>query len=557
MWRIWTIFTIICLLAFLVIARLFYWQIIKGDKLRLQASAQYYLSFDLPATRGTIKATDGQALVLNQPADLIYASPPKIKNIPTFAGVISGILGLDKKKVLADLEVPGRVWVPLAHKVESDTSQKLKSLDLAGLGFERESKRYYPESSMAAQLLGFVGSDENGRDTGYFGLEGEYDRELRGQDGKLEMEKDIKGAPILVGEGERIDPIDGRSLTLYLDRTVQFSAQRRLLEGIETYGAKAGTVTIMDPVTGGILAMASFPNYDPSRFTDFDKDYYKNPIVASAYEPGSTFKVLVMSAALENKVITPNTIVDESGPVQVGEYAVKTWNNEYHGPITTTKVLEYSSNVGMVAVERLLGPKKLLEAIHKFGFGEPTGVDLEEETSPDLRPDREWHEIDYATASFGQGIAVTPVQMVRAVAAIANDGWLMQPEIVREITDTNGKKVQMPTKKIRRVMNEGTANILTEMMVAAVDNGEAKWAKPKGYRIAGKTGTAQIPVAGHYDATKTIASFVGFAPADHPKFVMLVTLNEPSTSIWGSETAAPIFFNIAKDLFSYYGIAPQ
>lgn len=557
MWRIWTIFTIICLLAFIVIARLFYWQIIKGDKLRLQASAQYYLSFDLPATRGTIKSADGQALVLNQPADLIYASPPKIKNIAAFAGTVSGILGLDRKKVLADLEIPGRVWVPLAHKVESATSQKLKDLDLAGLGFERESKRYYPESSMAAQLLGFVGSDENGKNTGYFGLEGEYDRELRGQDGKLEMEKDVKGTPILVGEGKRINPVDGRSLTLYLDRTVEFSAQRRLLEGIETYGAKAGTVTIMDPTTGGILAMASFPNYDPSHFTDFDKDFYKNPIVASTYEPGSTFKVLVMSAALENKAITPNTIVDESGPVQLGEYAVKTWNNEYHGPITTTKVLEYSSNVGMVAVERLLGQKKLLEAIHNFGFGASTGIDLEEETSPDLRPDREWHEIDYATASFGQGIAVTPIQMVRAVAAIANDGWLMQPEIVREITDTNGKIVKMPVKKVRRVMSEGTANILTEMMVAAVDNGEAKWVKPKGYRIAGKTGTAQIPVAGHYDATKTIASFVGFAPADRPKFVMLVTLNEPSTSIWGSETAAPVFFNIAKDLFSYYGIAPQ
>ncbi len=557
MWRIWTAFAIICSLALIIVARLFYWQIASGDRLRLEATAQYYLQFNLPATRGTISASDGQALVINQPADLIYASPPKIKNIPGFVKQVAPVLNLDQKRLESDLIIPGRVWVPLAHKVESKLSQKLKDLNLAGLGFESESKRFYPESSMAAQLLGFVGSDQNGRDTGYFGLEGEYDRELRGQDGKLEMEKDVKGAPILVGDGQRVAPIDGRNLTLYLDRTVQYSAEKRLLEGINAYGAKSGTVTIMDPITGGILAMASFPNYDPSNFSGFDKIYYQNPIVAGSYEPGSTFKVLVMSAALDNKVMTPNTVVDESGPTRVGEYSIKTWNDQYHGPITTTKVLEYSSNVGMVAIERLLGQKKLLEAIHNFGFGQPTGIDLEEESSPDLRPDNEWHEIDYATASFGQGIAVTPLQMVRAVAAVANDGWLMQPEIVRTITDSNGSKVDVKPKKIRRVMSSTTANILTEMMIAAVDNGEAKWAKPKGYRIAGKTGTAQIPVSGHYDATKTIASFVGFAPADYPKFVMLVTLNEPTVSIWGSETAAPIFFNIAKDLFSYYGIAPQ
>ena len=557
MWRIWTVFTIICLLALVIISRLFYWQIVRGDKLRLEAASQYYLQFNLPAVRGTIAATDGQSLVLNQPAYLVYAAPPKIKNIPEFAKEVAPVLDLEEKKLESDLVMPGRAWVPLAHKVESNLSQKLQDLNLAGLGFESESKRYYPESSMAAQLLGFVGSDENGRDTGYFGLEGEYDRELRGQDGELEREKDVKGAPILVGKEQRIDPIDGRNLTLYLDRTVQYSAQRRLLEGIESYGAKAGTVTVMDPATGGILAMASFPNYDPSHFTDFDKATYKNPIVASSYEPGSTFKVLVMSAALDNKVVTPETKVDESGPVEVGGFTIRTWDNVYHGPITTTQVLEYSSNVGMVAVERLLGQKKLLEDIHNFGFGQPTGIDLQEESSPELRPDNQWHEIDYATASFGQGIAVTPVQMVRAVAAIANGGWLMQPEAVREITDPNGSKVEIKPKKIRRVMSSATASILTEMMVAAVDKGEAKWAKPKGYRIAGKTGTAQIPVAGHYDPTKTIASFVGFAPADHPKFVMLVTLTEPTVSIWGSETAAPVFFNIAKDLFSYYGIPPQ
>ena len=222
-----------------------------------------------------------------------------------------------------------------------------------------------------------------------------------------------------------------------------------------------------------------------------------------------------------------------------------------------TKVLERSSNVGMVYVGRKLGKEKLIGFMKQFGLGAPTGIDLEEETSPELRPERAWSEIDLATASFGQGIAVTPIQMIRAVGALANNGALMEPHVVASIVDERGKAVDIKPKKVRQVISPSTARIITEMMVAAVDNGEAKWAKPKGYRIAGKTGTAQIPVAGHYDEDKTIASFVGFAPADNPRFVMLVTLREPSSSPWGSETAAPLFFTISRDLFTYWGIPPQ
>jgi len=211
----------------------------------------------------------------------------------------------------------------------------------------------------------------------------------------------------------------------------------------------------------------------------------------------------------------------------------------------------------MVFVAKSLGKEKLMSYIRNFGFGQLTGVDLEEEASPLLREAKEWREIDLATASFGQGIAVTPLQMLRAVGVLANDGWLMEPKMVKEILGAGGESVVVKPKKSRQVIGSDAAHVITEMMINAVDNGEAKWAKPKGYRIAGKTGTAQIPVAGHYDETKTIASFVGFAPADNPRFVMLVTLREPSSSPWGSETAAPLFFTIAKDLFLYMGIPPQ
>jgi cell division protein FtsI/penicillin-binding protein 2 len=507
--------------------------------------------------RGTIAATDGSPLAMNQPGSLVYAQPKEIENTGVFAKVVAPILHQEEASIAAVLTIPGRVWVPLAHKVDASTKNQLTTLNLKGLGFEAEAKRYYPEASMAAQLLGFVGSDQNGNDQGYFGLEGYYDRELRGRDGSIQLEKDVGGSAILVGDTKRIEAEDGRSLVLWTDRTVQQIAEERLSEGIAKYGAKAGTVTIMDPKTGGMLAMAAYPSYDPAAFESFDKSLYKNPIVSQSYEPGSTFKVLVMSGALQEKLVKADTKVDENGPVPVDDYVIHTWNDSYHGPITMAQILEYSSNVGMVRLEQKMGRSTMLKYLHAYGIGMPTGIDLQEESSPDLRADGDWKNIDLATAAFGQGIAVTPIQMVRAVGAIANGGALMEPHVVREIVDATGKKVAIAPKKIRQVISSSAAGVLTEMMISAVDLGEAKWAKPAGYRIAGKTGTAQIPVAGHYDATKTIASFVGFAPADDPKFVMLVTLTEPSTSPWGSETAAPLFFNIARDLLTYYSIPAQ
>ncbi len=555
--RIWVVFSILIVVYSLLVARLFYWQVIRSSSLRLEAASQYYLTFPIPAVRGAILASDGKPLVLNQSAFLAYAEPRNIKDFPGFAKAVSVPLGLEEETLVSQLSTPGRAWIPLAHKVQSAKVQELKNLKLVGLGFEKEPRRMYPESSMAAHLLGFVGSNEQGNDTGYFGVEGYYDRELRGKDGMMQLEKDVRGAPMLVGETRRIEPQDGRDLVLWLDRTVQRSIERRLSEGVTKYGAKEGSVIVMDPKTGGILGMAAIPSYDPGAFGEFPKDVYKNPIVSQTYEPGSTFKALIMAMGIERDVVTPTTMAEEPGPVRVGEYFIRTWDNRYRGLISMTDVLVHSSNVGMVYVQNKLGKDGMLKALHGFGFDELTGIDLQEEAVVPLRDDGDWKEIDLATASFGQGIAVTAIQMIRAVSAIANGGQMVEPRIVKEIRDDTGRVIALKPKKNRSVVSERTARIITEMMVASVDRGEAQWAKPAGYRIAGKTGTAQIPVAGHYDDTKTIASFVGFAPADDPKFIILVTLREPTSSPWGSETAAPLFFTIAKDLFGYYGIAPQ
>lgn len=551
------LFTFFSIVFGVIVLRLFYWQVIAAGSLARAASAQHFIELTIPASRGGIVDRNGNPLVINQPAFLAFGEPRNIENVRQFSEKVSPPLLLDVEDTIAKLSEPNRVWVPLKHKVELSVANALKALELKGLGFEKEPKRFYPEASTAAHLLGFVGSDTNGIDTGYFGLEGYYDRQLRGISGSRRLEKDAHGAPILIGNEMRLSPEDGRTLVLHIDKAVQQMTEKRLREGINRYGAKEGTAIVIDPATGGVLAMASYPNYDPRSYADFDRMLYKNPVVGSTYEPGSTFKPLMMATAIDNNLVKPDTEMDEDGPVQVGPYFIRTWNNKYNGKITMTQVLERSSNVGMVFVARKLGRDKLIQAIKDYGFGRSTDIDLEDETSPALRPDDDWKEIDEYTASFGQGIAVTPIQMVRAVAALANGGKLMEPHIVSEIRDTKGKTVTIKPKVVREVVRPETASIVTEMMVSAVENGDAKWAKPKGYRIAGKTGTAQIPVAGHYDESKTIASFVGFAPADKPKFVILVTLREPTSSPWGSETAAPLFFSIARDLFTYWGIPPQ
>lgn len=562
--RIFWIKTFFLFFFFAIVTRLFYWQVFAAEFLQAQAEGQYFSDIKVDATRGNILFSDNFILASSNPSFSLFGQPKLIgkdQKVSTGYLLAKALVeeGEDKDELAKELInklSQDLFWVPLENQISPEKKKEIESLNLTGIGFNQRQARFYPEGSSSAHLLGFVGSDSKGEGKGYFGLEGYYERELKGLSGQIRHEKDALGLPILIGDFLRSDPKNGKTLVLNVDRSVQFIVEQALKAGIEKYGAKAASAIVMDPKTGAILALASYPNYDPQKYADFPKEYFKNPAVADHYEPGSTFKVLVMGAAMNEDLVKPDTQCDIcSGPINLGGFSIGTWNHKYYPNTTMKDVIVHSDNTGMVYVGKQLGLDKFYQYIQNFGFGDQTGIDLQDETQSELRPKEEWREIDLATSTFGQGIAVTAIQMIRAVASIANGGYLMEPHIVKFIKDDKGS-FEIKPKVIRQVLKESTTKIITEIMVAAVDEGEAKFAKPKGFKVAGKTGTAQIPVAGHYDPNKTIASFVGFAPADNPKFVMLVRYDEPSSSIFGAETAAPTFFEIAKKLFTYYNIPP-
>lgn len=556
----------------LIVIRLFYWQIIKGEELSIRARDQQRWGRFVQASRGDILASDNTWLAARGESWLLYAQLNEISDeINKIADVVAPLLiesepagSVSKNRVLDEanrlkllLSRKDVVWVPLKHKLTSEVKANIEALDINGLGFEFEETRVYPEASSAAHLLGFVGKNSEGEDQGYFGLEGYYDLVLSGKPGYITRDSDARGIPILTGDSKEISAVRGIGLVTYVDKAVQILLDRKLKEGIEKYKAIAGTAIVIDPKTGGILGISSYPSFDPAKYYEYGDEFFINPAVSLSFEPGSIFKVLIMAAALDSDKVKADTKCDICfGPVKVDKYTIETWNKEYRKDSNVTDIIVHSDNVGMVFVGKKLGTELMYEYLDKFGMGKLTGIDLQGEMTPKLREKEKWNEVDLATASFGQGVAVTPIQMIMAVNAIANKGVLLKPKVVKSIIAPGWEEI-IDDDQGRQVISEKTATEVAAMMVEAAKNGEAKWTYARGFGVAGKTGTAQIPISGHYDEEKTIGSFIGFAPANDPKFLMLVTLREPKTSPWASETAAPLWYLIAKDLFLYFGIQPE
>lgn len=547
-----------------IILRLGYWQVFKHGELSQVATQQYSSLRTIDSERGQVLDRDGSILATNQELYTLFVEPKVVKApVNEIAEKLLPVLlesimnkpeatdeaWLKIKKAELTTHVITSVtkdkqWVPIQTRLSRDQKEAIEKLAIFGLGFDSHSYRYYPDASVSAHLLGFVGKDEEGTDRGYFGLEGYYDRELRGRQGKLQQQQTALGIPLAMGIVQKSAVQPGRTLKLTIDKVIQHQVEQILKKGMERYGAIAGEVVIMDPKTGGIIALAAFPNFDPSAFTEFDPKSYRNPAISDLYEPGSTMKVVTVAAGIESGVISPETECPRcSGPRLISGFSIRTWNEQYNPNVTMRDALAKSDNTAMVFIQEELGKPRFLEWLRKFGFEGRTEVDLQGEANYEFRPDKEWREIDVATSAFGQGIASTSLQLTRAVAAIANDGKLMRPYIVQSVIDGDEEHVTKP-EVVRQVVSPETAETVIEMMVYTAEQGDAKWTTKREVKVAGKTGTAQISENGKYLEDKTIASFVGFAPADDPQFVMLVKLREPTSSTFGSETAAPLWYEI-------------
>jgi cell division protein FtsI/penicillin-binding protein 2 len=545
------LFMIFCFCFLAIIVRLFFIQIVFSSSY----SADYTTTRKISPNRGKILDRNHEPIAINQTKYLVYVEPKKMKSKFKLIEKLDEVLKIGESTLEARINEK-KDWVAITGNVSKESKIKLESLLLPELGFQEETHRFYPEASLAAHLIGFMGKDKDGEGLGYFGVEGYYDKDLAGLPGVLKSERDLFNRPIFVGSQEKVDAADGRDFVLTIDKSVQHIVKEHLKAGVEQFKAKSGCVIAVKPKTMEIIALTCLPDFDPDTYYDFSNDVFSNWSISSAYEPGSTFKPLIMAAAIEEGVLKPTDTFNETGAVTIGGYRIQNWNDKYEGKISITRILEKSSNVGMVYVGQKLGKQKVYDYIKKYGFGDYTNIDLQGETPGQLKPLDSWYPIDAATMPFGQGISVTAMQLVRGFAAVINGGYLMRPYIVKEVVEDGYKKVREPQIQ-RRVLSEKTSRIMRKMLVDTVAHAEAKWDIPEGFTFGGKTGTAQIALEGKYDASKTIASFIGFVPADDPEFLVLTVIQEPGSSSWGSETAAPLFFDIAKELLIYYNIPAE
>ena len=494
---------------------------------------------------------DGYLKKIDKPGDVYEPLEQKVDEV-ILKKFYLAISPADEDIKLDDLEIANNALFIINHGPK-------RKLAIAGLGFSEKSYRFYPEGNIGANLLGFVGfvgDQEKGR----YGLEEYFDQELYGRPGSIKIERDAKGQAISINDREYLKPENGADLILTINRSIQFTACKKLNEAVAKYGADGGSVIIMEPKTGAILAMCSNPDYDGNEYQKVkDIKVFTNPAVFSQYEPGSIFKVLTMAMALDQEKITPQTTYDDTGQVKIADRTMENSDHKANGAQTMTQVLEKSLNTGAIFVMRKIGPDLFADYVKEFGFGEKTGLELTGESKGDIKNlmTKPVHELYAATASFGQGLSVTPIQMVSVFSAIANNGILMKPYLVKEIIKPDGAKIETSPKVIRRVISEKAATILGGMMVNVVENGHGKKAAVKGYYVGGKTGTAQVAKKGGYEDNINIGSFGGFAPIDDPKFVMLVRIDRPRNVEWAESSAAPLFGQLAEYMLNYWQIPKE
>lgn len=552
----------IIILFLVIVGRLFQLQVIGHETYLAEAASTQEFLVKLPPERGEIFIQDRTTkklfpAALNKDTYTLYIEPNRVIDKEKTVKDLAELTGLEQKRISEKIK-PRDPYEVIVRGLEEGAVQKILGRKITGIGFEREPRRFYPDNEVMSHITGFLGQDEKGL-SGRYGLEGFWNVELSGKGGFVRGEKDAFGRLIAAGRAKRMPPQDGTNLILTIDRTVQFFACEKLAEFVKKFSAQGGTVVIMDPKTGALLALCSVPNFNPNRYGEVkDAGVYVNSAIFTPYEPGSVFKPITMAAGLDSLKVDPSSTYEDKGVVKIGSHEIKNSDEKANGLQTMAQVLEKSLNTGAVYVVRLLGRELFRKYVTDFGFGSLTGIELDTEVYGDISNLSRRGEIYSATASFGQGLAVTPIQLASAFGAIANSGKLMKSYIVAEIRKSDGTVIKTEPKFVRQVISERAATVVGSMMTAVVENGHGRRAGVPGYFVAGKTGTAQIPhPGGGYYKDETIGSFVGFAPTTNPRFVMLVKVVRPQGVKWAESTAAPLFGEIAKLLLNYLEVLPE
>lgn len=561
------------ILVVIMIVRLFVLQVMQYDHYKALASGQYEVFKELFPERGNIYINDNGQLypiALNRDKGLVFAQPNIIKNPNETAEKLFELLNItdleEQENILFKLQKENDPYEIIKKNLDEDVYLKVKEAKLEGIFVSTEKARYYPEKEIFCHLTGFLGKKDN-EQIGQYGLEAYFDEELRGVQGYLDSEKDALGRWIVIAKRQYVKPQNGKDIKITINKAIQLNTREMLKNAVETYQAEGGTVIIVEPQTGAILAMVNYPDYNPNEYYGV-KDYhvYNNQAISTAYEPGSIFKPITLAAALDMDKITPDTMYEDKGVIEYDDgykkFYIYNANKAVYGWKNMTEVLQKSLNTGTIYAMQQMGTKKFQEYIKAFGFGELTGIELNNEKAGDISSlDKSLSskgEIFAATASYGQGIMVTPLQMVMAVNVFANGGKLMKPYLVEDIISADGVQHFSP-QTIRQVISPRAASLITGMMVAAVDkghDGNGSRAKIPGYYLAGKTGTAEVAENGVY-GNKTIHSFIGFGPADNPKFTILIKLDNPQKGTFAESTAAVLFNQLSQYLLDYFHIQKQ
>lgn len=598
------VFFIVC--SVVIVFRLFDLQVLRGGFYAALAVGQHELYQKLFPERGSIYVVENDGnkqtlfpLVTNRDLHMLYAVPKDVENPEEMAEKIFELFGLpediDMEKVEEELffdisedldpkmaeeikaarlekwqeeeseaEVSRLIEVlskendpyePIRHRLTDEEMEEIQSWEMAGLEFKDETWRFYPETGVGGHIFGFWGFDDNNR-TGKYGLEGYFNEELTGTFGEIHSERDAWGNIIAFGESSLQEKTDGSDLVLTIDRAIQYKSCQALYKAVEYFQAEGGSVIVLNPKTGAVLAMCGAPDYNPDEYNKVEGiEVYNNPAIFAAYEPGSIFKPITMAVALDTGTVEPNSTYIDTGSVYIKPHTINNFENEVYGKQTMTEVLEKSINTGVIYAVQQTGSKVFAQYVKDFGFGQRTGIKLDKEMYGDISNLDKYGDIWAATGSFGQGITVTPIQMVSAIASIANGGKLMKPHIVSQIIHSDGEIETFYPQEVRQVISAKSATMLSGMLVSVVENGHGKAARVEGYRLAGKTGTAQMASKENRGySSAVVTSFVGFGPFADPKFAILVRVDSPSWGKTGAAVAAPVFAEIAKFILQYYNV---